>query len=230
MPRWNQKETECIRIVQERLKHELAASPAYPEVVGERKIIRFLRGHDYVIDKVCELMGKFLQWRIDSKVNDIRKHIVEGGADHPLKFPKGELILSLIPSLVLAPDALDSEGAPICVDQYNFSPNEVLSKITLEDYIVFVTYVLEYRCSIIEQMSEERENKYLQSLTIEQRIEIESFETILPPYGVIVNTCVIRDLGGVGFEHLGSKGLEIIKSVVALASDNYPGVFLAGAH
>lgn len=28
---------------------------------------------------------------------------------------------------------------------------------------------------------------------------------------------------GVGFEHIGSKGIEIISAVVSLASDNYPG-------
>jgi hypothetical protein len=27
----------------------------------------------------------------------------------------------------------------------------------------------------------------------------------------------------VGFEHLGSRGLEIIKAIVTLASDYYPG-------
>jgi hypothetical protein len=28
---------------------------------------------------------------------------------------------------------------------------------------------------------------------------------------------------GVGFEHLSAKGQEIIRAVIALASDNYPG-------
>ncbi len=195
MPRWNKQESDCIAQVKNRLHDQIAQSPAYPEVVGERKIIRFLRGHDYDIEKVCGLMSNFLKWRIDSKVDDIRKHIVEGGADHPLKFPKGELILRLIPQLVLAPDALDIEGAPICVDQYNFSPHEVLKQITLEEYIHFVTYVLEYRSSIIEQMSEERERAFLASLSVEERANVDSPDSTSAPYGVIVNTCVIRDLG-----------------------------------
>lgn len=196
MPRWSKKESECISIVRERLREQIDASPQYPEVVGDRKIIRFLRGHDYALDKVCDLMSKFLKWRVTAGVDDIRRHIVEGGADHPLRFPKGELILSLIPSLVLAPDALDCEGAPICVDQYNFSPSDMLSKISLEDYIVYVTYVLEYRSMIIEQMSEHRERAYLDSLTPEERVLAESEEELeLAPHGVIVNTCVIRDLG-----------------------------------
>lgn len=192
MPRWSQKETDCIAQVRERLKDAIAKSPNYPEVVGDRKIVRFLRGHDYNMDKVCELMGKFLQWRIDNHVNDIRKSIVEGETDHPLKFPKGELILQLVPGLTLAPDALDKEGSPICVDQYNFSPSDVLTKISLAEYILFVTHVLEYRSLIVEQMSEERERAYLDSLSPEERAAADQPDSA--PYGVIVNTLVIRDM------------------------------------
>lgn len=43
------------------------------------------------------------------------------------------------------------------------------------------------------------------------------------PYGIIVGTCVIRDLEGLGFEHVGSRGQEIVKAVVGISSDNYPG-------
>ncbi len=195
MPRWNQEESACLSAVKARLSEQIAAVPAYPEVVGDRKIIRFLRGHGYAVDKVCDLIINFLKWRVDNKVDDIRKHIVEGGADHPLKFPKGELILSLIPQLVLAPDALDSEGALICVDQYKFSPSEVLTKISVEEYVHFFTYVLEYRSCIIEQVSEEREAAFLNSLSEEERRNIDSPESQSPPHGVIANTCVIRDLG-----------------------------------
>lgn len=31
-------------------------------------------------------------------------------------------------------------------------------------------------------------------------------------------------LGGVGFTHLGAQGQDIIKAVITVASDNYPGV------
>lgn len=192
MPRWSQKETECIAQVRERLKDAISKSPNYPEVIGDRKIVRFLRGHDYNLDKVCDLMGKFLQWRIDNNVNDIRKNIVEGDIDHPLKFPKGPLILELVPGLTLAPDAQDKQGSPICVDQYNFSPSDVLTKISLPEYIHFVTHVLEYRSIIVEQMSEEREQAYLNSLTPEERKAADGPDSA--PYGVIVNTLVVRDM------------------------------------
>jgi len=222
MPRWNDLETKGIAHVRSKLADLISCAPQYPEVVGDRKIIRFLRGHDYDLEKVCHLMAKFLNWRKTAHVDDIRRRIVEEEYDHPIKFPKGELILSLIPQLVMAPDAHDITGSPICVEQYNFSPSDVLSKISLADYIVFVTYSLEWKSMIIEQMSEERENEYLDSLDPEVRASIDSPDCKLPPYGYLAHTCVIRDLGAVGFEHLSSRGMEIIKAVINLASDNYP--------
>lgn len=52
----------------------------YPEVVGDRKLLRFLRGHDFNITKVTEMLQKHLQWRKDNHVDEIRyiyvhKHI-----------------------------------------------------------------------------------------------------------------------------------------------------------
>ena len=104
---------------------------------------------------------------------------------------------------MILPEALDKVGSPICVEQYNFVPAEVFKHITIEDYIVFVMYSLEYRSLIVEQLSEQRERAYLASLTPEQRAALESESgndgssgngNSSTPYGVLVNTCVIRDL------------------------------------
>jgi hypothetical protein len=222
MPRWTPQEHAEIAIVRTRLADLLAASPNFPEVVGDRKIIRFLRGHDHNVDKVCDLYGKFLVWRKECNVDEIRRNIVEGGMDHPLKFPKGEIIQSVMPALIIAPDSQDSYGCPIVVDQYNFSPQTLLDSFTIEDYILYATYCLEYRQIILEQMSEEREEAYLCSLTPLEREEAEKMDSDKPCYGVITQSCVIRDLNGVGFEHLSARGQEIIRAVIAIASDNYP--------
>lgn len=248
MPRWTPQEHAEIAIVRTRLADLLAASPNFPEVVGDRKIIRFLRGHDHNVDKVCDLYGKFLVWRKECNVDEIRRNIVEGGMDHPLKFPKGEIIQSVMPALIIAPDSQDSYGCPIVVDQYNFSPQTLLDSFTIEDYILYATYCLEYRQIILEQMSEEREEAYLCSLTPLEREEAEKMDSDKPCYGVITQSCVIRDLSmiiamlyfalngyllnfiilsdGVGFEHLSARGQEIIRAVIAIASDNYPGMLL----
>ena len=143
-----------------------------------------------------------------------------GGKNHPEKFPNGEKILRLVPQIVIDSNIVDKLGAPICVEQYNFSPSTVLEEITIEEYIVFVTYALEFKSLVLEQLSEAKERQQIQEyeLAISSGVDPNT----LPPYGVILHTCVIRDLNGVGFEHLGSKGQEIIKAVVNVASDNYP--------
>eukprot|EP01040_Poterioochromonas_malhamensis_P015711 gene15711-17638_t len=222
MPRWNAKETEGLRVIRQRLSEEFAATPNYPEVVGDRKIIRYLRGHNYDYDKVTELMRKFLIWRKENNVDEIRNQIIYGDCDHPLKFPKGDIILSKIRQIPIAPDALDHSQCPICLEQYNFSPSEVLNLITIQDYTLFSIYCLEYRSIILEQISEERERQFLNLLTEEERLLLDEADSPRDPYGVLAYICVIRDLGGVGWEHLGSQGLEIIKTIVGIASSNYP--------
>ncbi len=143
-----------------------------------------------------------------------------GGKNHPAKFPNGEKILQLVPQIVIDPDCVDKLGAPICVEQYNFSPATVLNEISIEEYIVFVTYSLEFKSLILEQLSEAKERERLKEIEI--LVANGTDPSTIPPYGVILHTCVIRDLNGVGFEHLGAKGQEIIKAVVGVASDNYP--------
>ena len=221
MPRWDPTEEEEIRQVRERCRDLISESPQYPEVIGDRKILRFLRGHNHNVDKAVAMMTKFLQWRKDAGVNEIRKNIVEGGMDHPFKFPNGEKILGLIPQLIITPYAHDKSGSPICVEQYNFSPAEVLNKISIQEYIVFVMHSLEYRSLVVEQLSEKREKAFLDSLDPNQLEEAQN-PTSSIVYGVLLNTCVIRDLGAVGFEHISSQGQEIIRAVVSLSSDNYP--------
>lgn len=218
MGRWTKEETAAIAEMKHRLGSLLTDRPQFPEVVGERKMIRFLRGHDHNVDKATEMMQKFLIWRKENNVDAIRTAILSG-LDHPLKFPCGAKILGLIPQIVISPYACDKVGSPICVDQYDFSPSAVLKEISIAQYIHFVIHTLEYRSLIVEQLSEQREREFLASLPDNSP---EYLETLEQPYGVLVNTCVIRDLKGVGFEHIGSQGQEIIRAVIGVSSDNYP--------
>ena len=89
--------------------------------------------------------------------------------------------------------------------------------MSIPEYIVFIIHSLEYKTLVMEQLSEERERTALQTI----RNEPHSSQSI--PYGVLLYTCVIRDLAGVGFEHVGAKGQEIIQAVIGVAAANYPG-------
>jgi hypothetical protein len=145
-------------------------------------------------------------------VDVIRNEIMHNGCNHPSRFPNGEKILKLLPQIVIDSNIRDEWNCPIVFEQFNFSPAEVLAAITLDEYVLFITYCLEYRSLIIEQLSEEQEREKLKALHI-RRDAGEDLSTE-EPYGVIGHVCVIRDLGAVGFDHLGSKGQEIIKAVI----------------
>lgn len=121
-----------------------------------------------------------------------------------------------------------------------FSPAEVLSQVTIPEYIRFVIHSLEFKTLVIEQLSEMRERaalalyyknqaeKYdqVEGKEDEEEVGVEGegeVDVSMSPYGVLLYTCVIRDLAGVGFEHVGKKGQEIIQAVIGVASANYPG-------
>lgn len=254
--RWTVEESAAIEALRDGIgRKKLASVPPFPEVVGDRKLLRFLRGHSYDIPKCVEMFTRFLNWRkgilctksreiyssydtfcSENGVDEIRQRIVREGMNHPSKFPNGEKILSLVPQIVMAHEVSDKNGCPICIDQYTFSPTAVLEEVSVQEYIQFVIYSLEYRSLILEQLSEEEERKNLLALSsttyssppstlVKQPSTVSSSngsELPIPPYGVVKYTCVIRDLAGVGFDHLGSRGREIISTVISLASDNYP--------
>jgi hypothetical protein len=71
------------------LGEQLTNRPQYPEVVGDGKILRFLRGHDMDVEKASAMMSKFLTWRKENGIDTIRDNIVNGGMSRPNLFPKG---------------------------------------------------------------------------------------------------------------------------------------------
>lgn len=211
--RWSEEETRLLVELREMIGQErLQSVPQFQEVVGDRKLLRFLRGHDYNVSKVADLYRKFLDWRRDNGIDNMRQEIVHKGLCHPRLFPGGAKILKLVPQIVIASDARDVYGCPLVVDQYTFYPSEVFAEITIDEYMVFVHYCLEFRSLVLEQLSEEKERKIIESGEIDDNT----------PYGVLLYTCVIRDLKGVGLDHLGNFGREVISRVVQVASDNYP--------
>lgn len=185
MTRWTKEEHALLLEVRNRCSVYINDSPQYPEVIGDRKILRFIRGHNNNIDKICSMYINFLEWRKKFNINKIRDNIINNDMNHPSKFPHSEIIMKLMPHDPILPYSLDKKGSPICIEQYNFSPANVLKQIHIDDYINFSLYCLEYRSLILEQISEENENKYLNSLTNKEDSYLESLE----PYGVLSTIC-----------------------------------------
>lgn len=151
-------------------------------------MLRFIRGKQHSIDESTKFIYEFLKWRDANGVDRIRNDIIYGGIDTPLKFPKGQIIIDIAPQIILSPNALDRKGRPLALERYCFSPAEVFKNITIEDYLLFLIYSLEYRSIILEQMSHEREIAYLAAHPNE--------EDRADGYGVILLDFTIRDLKG----------------------------------
>lgn len=83
---------------------------------------------------------------------------------------------------------VDIKGQPLITEQYAFSPSGIFEKLTIEQYLIFLTYCLEYRAMALEQMSEEKEQEYLKA---HPRSEDRAVG-----YGIILKYFAIRDMQG----------------------------------
>lgn len=74
----------------------------------------------------------------------------------------------------------------VALEQYCFSPKDVLKTITIEQYLVFLIYALEYRALVLEQLSHEAEKQWLK----------DHENDLQDGYGVILLDFTIRDMKG----------------------------------
>ena len=70
-------------------------------------------------------------------------------------------------------------------------------------------YTLEYRSLVLEQLSHEMEQEYLQKHPKEEDRE--------DGYGVVLMDITIRDMKGIGMAHLGSEGRSIVSAALKAA-------------
>lgn len=93
--KWSMKEQLALAEVRQRLAGPLAACPQFPEVVGDRVILRFLCARQFDIDATVKQYGGFLAWRKERNVDSIRDQIAFGGKNSPIKFPKGDIVIPM---------------------------------------------------------------------------------------------------------------------------------------
>ena len=213
MGRWIAEEEAALKALKIKLRDQLLSAPQFPELVGDRRLIRFLRGRDNDVNLAAGMFIDHLKWRKDNNVDHVRKQICYHGINHPFLFPKGELMIKLCPQIVIAPNARDYLKQPMVFEFMAFNVKEAFEHITIEDYVEFFIYALEYRSMILEQLSDEIEREYLRD-TPDSSKRIDG-------YGVILKICIIRDLKNLGISHLGPKAQAIIKKALQIATPNY---------
>jgi hypothetical protein len=203
-----------------KLRNEINSSPPFPEVVGDRRLLRFYSGNERNINKACRKYAEFLKWREIQNVDRIRQEIVYGGKNCALKFPSGEKILRLFPQIIMSGRPHDKDGRPLILEHYDFTPEEVLKEIAIEEYKIFFIYCMEFRMLILEQLSERYEREYVAA----------NAGNLRNGYGVILKHCIIRDLKGITFSHINAKARAIFRTMMDIDTPYYPDIMEKAFH
>jgi hypothetical protein len=194
MSRWHTREREGLIRMKEILQEDLKTVPPYPDVVGDRRLLRFLRGRQCDLDAAVKQYRDFLNWWKTNNVEQIRNNILYGGMDSPYKFPMGKTMIDLVPQIVIAPHARSIAGHVVILDCMGFDPNALFENIKQEDLMTYIIYTLEFRSLVLEQLAHEEEEEYLKRYpTPSERRD---------GYGTIPYLCSIRDLKGDNFHTL----------------------------
>ena len=102
------------------------------------------------------MIEKFLDWRFENNVDDIRKEIVENNLT-PNKFPGADIVMKHVKFMVISSkESSDPEylaSFPLTVEP--FTSSQLFTEIDVEAYIRFRIYAMEYIAMVLEQISHE---------------------------------------------------------------------------
>ena len=208
MKRWSDEEMEALETMRGLLREVIASVDQNVEVIGDRALLRFYRGHLGDIEVACRYYENYLNWRRNNEIDKIRTEIVYGGINTPKKFPQGEFLTTEIPQTFCDVNARCNRGCPLSILRTTFSPSVVFESVEKEEYVKFIQYSLEYQQLILEQIAEQEEREILKAAQ-------ERGDVLTEPYGVIKQGCSIRDLYGITLEHIGPQGQDIIRTIIS---------------
>jgi hypothetical protein len=216
--KWSEDDTAKLAEMRSKLADDFVGLPDN-DVINDRRLLRFLGGSAGKVNKAVKAFRAHLKWRKDNDVDRIRHKILYEGYNHPYNFPVGKAIIDVFPMIVCALKN-DYKGQPVVYEFYGFDPDTVLNTITMEQYLEFMIYSLEYRACILEQMSVAKEQEYLK-----HHPDPASWEQ----YGECLKTCTIRDLKAIGVQHISFKAKNLISASLDIAMPHYPE-FLDKSH
>lgn len=215
--RWTADELDLLESVREQLKEKFLRSAPYPEVVGDRKLIRFIRGHNHKLPKIVEMVEKFLDWRFENGVDDIRRDIAENRLV-PTAFPGADVVFKNVDIMVASPPSPEDkdflETCTISGEPY-MSPS-VFNELDVEVYVRFRIYCLEYVAMVLEQVSDAKEKRILAAL--------KKGESKPEGYGYIEKLKVIRDMSAFSMFSMGAANQSIGRRIMMMSADNYPEI------
>ncbi len=144
MSRWSAREHQILSHIRSTLREEIAATGQFVEVVGDRALIKFIRGHGHNEEKATLMYKNYLKWRKDNNLDAIRQEIVLGGK-RPLDFPfASRFITDCGHQIIISSGMRDTQGNPIAIETYGYNPQRILDGMTNENYSLFMVSHYEF--------------------------------------------------------------------------------------
>ena len=83
---------EILKLLKTELQADIDASPKHEHVVGDRKILRYLRRTKFDLRKTCTLFREMLVWRKEYGTDDIYEKLAKLETLDATQFPEAEKV------------------------------------------------------------------------------------------------------------------------------------------
>ncbi|KAJ0403772.1 hypothetical protein P43SY_006315 [Pythium insidiosum] len=212
------QEKDNLRALRMSLEDDLKDLPPFPDLVGDVRLLRFLRGHKQNVAVAATKFREMLALRRKHQLDEIRQDIGQKALT-PDEFPGFQKIIPHIPFLnaydllsesittsIETSDQAEAEanttttntgGHVFYFEMTGYADLRGLAEnVTDEEWLRFMLYDLEYRAMRLDQLSRQAER--------------------------LVQTVFVRDLSGFSVTRMHPRVLPRILDVVRLASAAYP--------
>ncbi|KAL3666071.1 hypothetical protein V7S43_008862 [Phytophthora oleae] len=180
--------------LEEELKTERHAK--YVELVGDVRLLRFLRGYKMNVSVAATKYREMLALRQKLKLDDIRDDIASNNMV-PDEFPHFQKIIPHLPFLDTYDIFSAHDGHVFYFEMTGYADlQKLLTDVTEEEWQTFFLYSMEYRAMKLDQLSRQNET--------------------------LVQTIMVRDLSGFSFARFNPKLLKRLKPLVSIATKCYP--------
>ena len=193
----NGQQASALEIMRRELADELQKAPQFPELVGDRRLLRFLRGHKFDIATACKMMKAMFAWRRDNNIDEIREKIDKGKMT-PDQFPCYDKIVPFYP-FMFDMEHKDKLGHPLNFERTGrMRPRALMQSVTQEEFVHFHIHMMEYVQIHLERLSAGAEKGHLMRL------------------------CAVKDLDGLGVHMMIADAITWMQSLVRVTQANYP--------
>ncbi|EGZ25626.1 hypothetical protein PHYSODRAFT_485106 [Phytophthora sojae] len=193
-----QEEKDQLHALRLSLEEELKAErhAKYVELVGDVRLLRFLRGHKMNVSVAATKYREMLAMRQKLNLDNIRDDIVNNNMG-PDEFPHFQKIIPHLPFLDTYDVFSAADGHVFYFEMTGYADfHKLLTEVTEEEWQTFFLYSMEYRALKLDQLSRQNEK--------------------------LVQTILVRDLSGFSIARFNPKLLKRLKPLVSIATKCYP--------